>query len=47
MSPRSLLYFLARTMGDINAIKRGRVEQRIARRMAGKAVGRLLGRLFR
>jgi hypothetical protein len=33
---RSLLYSLARFLGDVNAIKRGRV----GRRLANKAVGR-------
>ena len=44
---RNLLYQLARILGDINAIRRGKVSQRIGRRIAGKATGRFLGRLFR
>ena len=44
---RSWLYFIARIMGDINAIKRRRVGRRIARRLAGKFTGRLLRRLFK
>ena len=44
---RSVLYFLARILGDINAVRRGRIGQRIGRRLAGKITGRLLGRLFR
>lgn len=43
---RSFLYALARLMGDINAIQRGRVGRRIARRAAGKLTGRMLGRIF-
>ncbi len=44
---RSLLYKIARIMGDVNAVKRGRVRQRVARRYAGRVTGRGLGRLFR
>lgn len=41
---RSILYLLARLLGDANAIKRGRVARRVARRGAGRAVGRGLFR---
>lgn len=44
---RSLLYALARLLGDVNAVKRGKVGRRIGRRIVGRATGRLLGRLFR
>lgn len=44
---RSLLYGIARLLGDINAFHKGRILQRIARRVAGKLTGRLLGRPFR
>lgn len=44
---RSLLYALARLLGDVNAVRRGTVGKRIARRIAGKATGRTLGRLFK
>lgn len=47
MNLRSLLYALARLIGDWHAAVRGRIGQRIARRAAGKMTGRLLGRLFR
>jgi len=47
MDIRSLLYKLARVMGDVNAVKKGTVHKRVARRAAGKATGRGLGRLFR
>jgi hypothetical protein len=46
-STRGWLYFIARLMGDVNAVKKGRVGRRIGRRAAGKVTGRLLGRLFR
>jgi len=44
---RSLLYFLARLLGDISAIRKGRIGRRIARRLVGKAVGRGMWRLFK
>lgn len=44
---RSFLYLLARLMGDVNAVQKGRIGRRIGRRIAGKATGRGLGRLFR
>jgi hypothetical protein len=44
---RSFLYWLARLLGDAQAIRKGKVGQRIARRAAGKLTGRLLGKLFR
>lgn len=44
---RGILYALARFLGDVNAVKKGRVGKRVARRIAGKATGRGLGKLFR
>jgi hypothetical protein len=44
---RSFLYMFARLLGDVNAVKRGRVGRRVGRRVAGRATGRGLGRLFR
>lgn len=47
MTLRGWLYFVAKALGDVEAIRKGRVKRRIARRAAGKATGRVLGRLFR
>lgn len=44
---RRFLYWLAALLGDVNAVKKGRVGRRIGRRAAGKAAGRGLGKLFR
>lgn len=44
---RSLLYLIARILGDVNAVRKGKVKRRIGRRLAGKLTGRGLGRLFR
>jgi len=47
MKFRGFLYFLARLLGDVNAVKRGRVGRRIGRRAAGKASGKFLRKLFK
>ena len=47
MGFRRMLYIIARLMGDVNAVKKGKVGKRIARRAAGKATGRSLGKLFK
>lgn len=38
---RTILYKTARILGDMNAIKRGRVKERIYNRVKGKITGRL------
>ncbi|MGH2788900.1 MAG: hypothetical protein ACRDJV_13510 [Actinomycetota bacterium] len=40
-SLRGWLYYIGRLMGDVNAIKKGRVGRRIGRRAAGKGTGRI------
>ena len=47
MGLRSALYTIARLMGDVNAVKKGKVGKRVARRAAGKVTGRSLGKLFK
>ncbi len=47
MDTRSMLYEVARLMGDVNAVKKGTVGKRVGRRAAGKATGRGLGKLFK
>ena len=44
---RSFLYRLARLLGDVNAVRRGRVGRRIGRRVAGKATGRAFRKAFK
>jgi hypothetical protein len=44
---RSVLYTIARYLGDLSAVLRGRILQRIERRLAGRLAGRLIGKLFR
>lgn len=44
---RSLLYTIAKLLGDYSAVRKGRVGRRVARRAAGKATGRGFGKLFK
>lgn len=44
---RSLLYKLAKFLGDVNAAKKGKVGRRAGRRAAGKLSGRILRKLFK
>jgi hypothetical protein len=46
-SLRSFLYWLARLLGDVNAVEKGRVGRRVARRLAGKSTGRAFRKLFK
>ena len=47
MKLRGFLYLFAKILGDISAVKKGKVGKRIARRVAGKITGRGLGKLFK
>ena len=44
---RIILYTIAKLLGDLNAIQKGKVGRRIGRRIAGKGTGRFLGWLFK
>jgi len=44
---RGLLYFLARILGDVSAVKQGKVGKRVARRVAGRAVGKGFKKIFK
>lgn len=44
---RSFLYGLARLLGDVTAIKRGKIGERIGRRVTGRLFGRIMGAIFR
>lgn len=44
---RSNLYKAAKTLGDVQAVKKNKVGKRIARRAAGKVAGKMLGKLFK
>jgi len=47
MNARGLLYQIARVLGDLTAIKNGKVSKRAGRRVAGKITGRALRKLFK
>lgn len=44
---RNLLYTLARLLGDVGAVRKGKVGRRVGRRVAVRATGEGLGRLFK
>ncbi len=44
---RSVLYTVAKLLGDLTAIRKGRAGRRVGRRVAGRGTGRLLGKLFK
>lgn len=44
---RSWLYWLGKLLGDVNAVKKGKVGKRIGRRAAGKITGRGFRKLFK
>ncbi|WP_193550808.1 hypothetical protein [Salicibibacter kimchii] len=44
---RSFLYKFARILGDVNAVKKGKVGKRVGRRVAGRATGKTMRKLFK
>jgi hypothetical protein len=46
-SLRNILYAVARLLGDLNAVLRGRVLARFGRRLVGRFIAQWLGKLFR
>lgn len=44
---RGVLYALAKLLGDVQAVRRGRIGRRFGHRIAGRLTGRMLGRIFR
>jgi len=44
---RGFLYWLARLLGDVNAVGKGKAGKRIVRRTAGKAAGKTLRKFFK
>jgi hypothetical protein len=47
MKFRSFLYWLARLLGDYNAVRKGRVRERVVRRVAGKVTVRTMRKFLR
>lgn len=44
---RSLLYQLAKLLGDLGAVSKGKTGKRIARRKTGQATGKAFKKLFK
>jgi hypothetical protein len=44
---RGFLYFLAKLLGDVNAVKKGTIGKRVVRRATGKATGKALKKLIK
>ncbi len=44
---RRTLYMFSRVLGDINAVKKGKVGKRVGRRVAGRSTGKMLRKLFK
>jgi len=44
---RNVLYNSAKVLGDVNAVQRGKIPQRIGRRIAGKYASRIMNNIFR
>lgn len=44
---RGLLYFLAKMLGDAQAVRNNRIGKRIGWRLSGKITSRLLGALWK
>lgn len=44
---RGWLYWIAKLLGDVNAVKRGTVGKRIVRRVVGKYTARALWKIFK
>lgn len=43
---RGFLYGLAKLLGDINAVNKGKVGRRAGRRVVGKIAGRTMRKMF-
>lgn len=46
-STRSVLYFLARLLGDVNAVQKGKIGRRVVRRATGKITGKAMRKLLK
>lgn len=44
---RGILYLIARLLGDVNAVKKGKVAQRAGRRAAGRFAGKGMKKIFK
>ena len=44
---RSVLYTSAKVLGDVNAVQKGKIPQRIARRTVGKYASKIMNNIFK
>ncbi|WP_035177224.1 hypothetical protein [Alkalihalobacterium bogoriense] len=44
---RRTLYKISRLLGDVNAVKRGKVGKRMGRRVVGRATGKAIRKMFK
>ena len=44
---RGWLYFIAKMLGDVSAVKNNRISRRIGWRLAGKQTSKALNKIFR
>lgn len=47
MTARAFLYALCRLLGDISAVRRGRVAERVHNRVVGRLAAKVLGRWWK
>lgn len=47
MRIKSLIYKALRISNDINAVKKGKIGQRVGRRVAGRTTGKLMRKMFK
>lgn len=44
---RGVLYGTAKVLGDVNAVQKGKISQRIGRRIAGKYASKIMNNIFK
>ncbi|MDF1610544.1 MAG: hypothetical protein AB1695_13430 [Stygiobacter sp.] len=44
---RNMLYTISRFLGDVNAIQKGKIGERITRRATGRLTSNLMNKIFR
>lgn len=42
---RSILYKTAKILGDVDAVRKGKVGKRVKKRVVGKLAGKIIGKL--
>lgn len=47
MSVKSMIYKALRISNDINAIKKGKIAQRVGRRITGRMTSKMMNKMFK